>query len=140
MFVCHAGGSSGHGVRPSKRFVEWKEIVGRHGLRLSLEKTEMLWVGQQNKDVRLERKQLKQRDSFAYLGGAVCGASGSGDGRRIQAEANIRMEDSGRVMGDYIIYQKPKRKVLSLCIKPAYLCGLEIIAITSKITRESPSL
>ena len=28
---------------------EWKEIFGRHRLRVSLEKTEVLWVGQQKK-------------------------------------------------------------------------------------------
>ena len=31
------------------RLVEWKEIFGRHGLRVSLEKTGVLWVRQQNK-------------------------------------------------------------------------------------------
>ena len=32
-----------------ERLVKWKEIFGRHGLRASLEKTEVLWVGQQKK-------------------------------------------------------------------------------------------
>ena len=31
------------------RLVEWKEIFGRYGLRVSLEKTEVFWVGQQKK-------------------------------------------------------------------------------------------
>ena len=37
----------------------------------------MLWVRQQNKDldIRLDGKKLNQRDSFVYLGGAVCGDS-----------------------------------------------------------------
>ena len=30
-----------------ERLVDWKEIFGKHGLRVSLEKTEVLWVGQQ---------------------------------------------------------------------------------------------
>ena len=40
----------------------------------SLEKMEVLWVRQQKKDldVRLDGKKLNQRDSFVYLGGAVC--------------------------------------------------------------------
>ena len=55
------------------QLVEWKEIFGRHGLRVSLEKTAVLWVGQQKKD--LDQK-LNQRDSFVYLGGMVCGDGG----------------------------------------------------------------
>ena len=37
----------------------------------------MLWVGQQKKDldIRPDGKKLNQRDSFVYLGGAVCGDS-----------------------------------------------------------------
>ena len=34
-----------------EQLVEWKEIFGRHGLRVRLEKTEVLWVGQQKKDL-----------------------------------------------------------------------------------------
>ena len=45
-----------------EQWVEWKEIFGRHGLRVSLEKTEVLWVGQQNNDldIGLEVKKQKQ--------------------------------------------------------------------------------
>ena len=32
-----------------QRLVEWKEIFGRYGLRVSLEKTWVLWVGHQKK-------------------------------------------------------------------------------------------
>ena len=58
-----------------ERLVDWKEIFGKHGLRVSLEKTEVLWVGHQKKDIeiRLDGKKLNQRESFVYLGGAVCG-------------------------------------------------------------------
>ena len=54
-----------------ERLVDWKE----HGQRISLEKTEVLWVEQQKKDfdIKLDRKKLNQRDSFVYLGGAVYG-------------------------------------------------------------------
>ena len=57
-----------------------------------LEKTEVLNIGHQREelDIELEGKILNQRDSFVYLGGAVCG-----DGkterevrRRVQAGAN----------------------------------------------------
>ena len=56
-----------------EQLVEWKEIFGKHGLRVGLEKTEVLWVGQQKNDLdkRLDGKKLNQRDSFAYQGGAV---------------------------------------------------------------------
>ena len=57
-----------------------------------IEKTEVLHIGHQREelDIELEGKKLTQRDSFVYLGGAVCG-----DGkterevrRRVQAGAN----------------------------------------------------
>ena len=28
---------------------EWKEAFGKHGLKMSMEKTEVMWVGQQRK-------------------------------------------------------------------------------------------
>ena len=31
--------------------MKWKEIFGSYGQRISLEKMEVLWVGQQNKDL-----------------------------------------------------------------------------------------
>ena len=60
-------------------------------------------VEQQNKDldIRLEGEKLKQRDSFVYLGGVICGDGGiETDIRwRMQAGANalIKVEV---VMGD----------------------------------------
>ena len=43
-----------------EQLVDWKEIFGKHGLRVSLEKMEVLWVGQQIKDldIRLDGKIL----------------------------------------------------------------------------------
>ena len=67
---------------------------------LNLEKIEVLHIGHQREelDIELEGKILNQRDSFVYLGGAVCG-----DGkterdirRRVQAAANAwRAVDGG---------------------------------------------
>ena len=93
-----------------ERFVEWKDIHGRHGLRVSLEKTEVPWVGQQKKD--LDGKKLNQRDSFVYLGGAVCGDGGTETEirRRIQAGASARRIVE-RMMGDRHISQQLKGKV-----------------------------
>ena len=74
---------------------EWNGLFIKHGLKLNLEKAEVLYIGHQREelDIELEGKILNQRDSFVYLGGAVCG-----DGkterevrRRVQAG---RMESS----------------------------------------------
>ena len=74
---------------------EWNGLFTKHGLKLNLEKIEVLHIdrlGHQREelDIELEGKILNQRDSFVYLGGAVCG-----DGkterevrRRVQAAAN----------------------------------------------------
>ena len=71
---------------------EWNGLFTKHGLKLNLEKTEVLHIGHQREelDIELEGKILNQRDSFVYLGGAVCG-----DGttekelrRRVQAGTN----------------------------------------------------
>ena len=50
-----------------------------HGLKLNLEKTEVLHIGHQREElgIEMEGKKLTQRDSFLCRGGAVCG-----DGRR----------------------------------------------------------
>ena len=71
---------------------EWNGLFTSHGLKLNLEKTEVLHIGHQREelDIELEGKKLTQRVSFVYIGGAVCG-----DGkterevrRRVQAGAN----------------------------------------------------
>ena len=71
---------------------EWNGLFTKHGLKLNLEKIEVLHIGHQREelDIELEGKILNQMDSFVYLGGAVCG-----DGkterevrRRVQAAAN----------------------------------------------------
>ncbi len=71
---------------------EWNGLFTRHGLRINVEKTEVLHIGHQREElyIELEGKKLTQGDSFVYLGGAVCG-----DGkmerevrRRVQARAN----------------------------------------------------
>ena len=118
--------------------VEWKEIYDKHGLRVSLQKTEVLWVGQQKKYLeRLDGKKLNQRDSFVYLGGAVCGDGGTETEirRRIQAGASTWRKVEG-VMGARHMSRKLKGKVLNSCITPTYLYGLEIMAMTEKNKRD----
>ena len=49
---------------------EWNGLFTRHGLKVNLEKTEVLRIGHQRElDIELEGKKLSQRDSFVYLGG-----------------------------------------------------------------------
>ena len=117
-----------------EQLVDWKEIFGKRGLNVS-KKTEVLWVGQQKKDldIRLDGKNLNQRNSFVYLGGAVCGDGSTETDicRRVQAGASAWGKVEG-VMGDRHISRKLKGKVLNSCITPAYLDGLEIMAMTEK--------
>ena len=104
-----------------------------HGLKLNLEKTEVLHIGHQREelDIKLEGEKLTQRDSFVYLGGAVCG-----DGkterevrRRVQAGANAWRAVEG-VMADRRISNWLKGKVMSTCVTPACLYGTETLALT----------
>ena len=48
---------------------EWNGRFTRHGLKLNLEKTEVLHLGHQREepDIELEGKKLTQGDSFVYL-------------------------------------------------------------------------
>ena len=71
---------------------EWKGVFEKHGLRMSLEKTEVMWVGHQREElnIRLDGKEIKQVDGFVYLGGMVTedGHSAAEVRRRTQAVAN----------------------------------------------------
>ena len=105
----------------------------RHGLKLNLEKTEVLHIGHQKEelDIELEGKKLTQRDGFVYLGGAVCG-----DGktkrevrRRVQAGANAWRAVEA-LMTDRRISQRLKGKVMSTCVTRACLYGTETLALT----------
>ena len=71
---------------------EWNGLFTRHGLKINVEKTEVLHICHQSEalDIELEGKKLTQGHSVVCLGGAVCG-----DGktkrevrRREQAGAN----------------------------------------------------
>jgi len=47
---------------------EWKEAFHKHGLKISMEKTEVIWVRQQRKEmnIRLEGK-IRQGNMFQCL-------------------------------------------------------------------------
>ena len=112
---------------------EWNGLFTRHGLKINVEKTEVLHIGLQREelDIALEGKKLTHGDSFVYLGGAVCG-----DGkterevrRRVQAGANAWRAVEG-VMADRRISKRLKGKVMSTCVTPACLYGTETLALT----------
>ena len=98
---------------------EWKEAFGKHGLRMRMEKNEVLWVGQQRKymNIRLEGNLNRQENRFEYLGGTVTrdGKSEAEVWRRIQVGANAWRRVEGG-MADKIISRKLKRMVLMLCV------------------------
>ena len=54
---------------------EWKGVFEKHGLRMSLEKTEVMWAGHQREElnIRLDGKEIKQVDGSVYLGGMFMG-------------------------------------------------------------------
>ena len=79
---------------------EWKGVFEKHGLRMSLEKTEVMWVGHQREElnIRLDGKEIKQVDGFVYLGGRVMedGHSAAEVQRRTQAGANAWRKVKGK--------------------------------------------
>ena len=54
---------------------KWNGLFTRHGLKINIEKMEVLHVGHQREelDIELEGKKLTQGDSFVYLGVCVGG-------------------------------------------------------------------
>ena len=87
----------------NERRAEWKEAVKQHGLRVNLEKTEVLSIGAHREElnIKLEGRTIRQNNSFIYLGGAVSsdGRSETELRRRVQAEANAWRQVEG-VMSD----------------------------------------
>ena len=113
---------------------EWKGVFEKHGLRMSLEKTEVMRVGHQREElnVMLDGKEIKQVDGFVYLGMVTeDGHSTAEVRRRIQAGANAWRKVEG-VMLDRTISKKLKGKVLRTCVTPACLYGLETAALTEQ--------
>ena len=75
---------------------EWNGVFIKHGLKLNLEKTEVLHIGHQREelDIELEGKILNQWDNFVYLGGAVCGDGKTERGTSKSTGRSERMESS----------------------------------------------
>ena len=47
-----------------EQLIEWKDMFSTRGLRVSLEKTQVMWVGPGSWKYTWMEKKLKQRDSF----------------------------------------------------------------------------
>ena len=100
---------------------EWNEMFKKHGLKMNLDKTEVMSVGKQREElnIRLEGKDVKV-NNVMYLGGNIS-ENGHVDvevRRRMQAGANAWSNVEG-VMMDRKISRKLKRDVLDSCVVPA---------------------
>ena len=71
---------------------EWNGLFTRHGLKINLEKTEVMHIGHQREE--LEGKKLTQWDSFVYLGGTVCGNGKTDRGTSKSTGRSERVESS----------------------------------------------
>ena len=105
----------------------------KHGLKMNIDKTEVMWVGKQREElnIRLEEKDVKQVNNFVYLDGNIS-ENGRVDvvvRRRIQAGANAWRNVEG-VMVDRKISRKLKGNVLDSCVVPASTYGLETLALS----------
>ena len=51
----------------------WNDMFKKHGLKMNLDKTEMMWVGKQSEElnIRLKEKYIKQVKNCVYLGGHI---------------------------------------------------------------------
>ena len=89
-----------------------KEIFGKHGLIVTMEKIEALWVRQQNKnlDIREETETARQ---LCIPGWSGLWGRRHGDGNSQNASCSEFVKESG-----------------SACEVLAYLCPLETVAMT----------
>ena len=114
---------------------EWKDAFTQHGLRLNLDKTEVLSIGAHREElnIKLEGRTIRQNNSCIYHGGAVSsdGRSETEVRRRVQAGANALRQVEG-VMSDRHISQKLKWNVLGACVTPAMLYGLDTLLVSEK--------
>ena len=113
---------------------EWNDMFKKHGLKMNLEKTEVMWVGKHREElnIRLEGKDIKHVKNFVYLGGNISenGRVEVEVRRRIQAGANAWRNVEGVIM-DRKISRKLKGKVLDSCVVPASTYVLSIRAAST---------
>ena len=113
---------------------EWNGLLIKHGLKLNLDKTEVINIGHQREelDIEMEGKKRNQRDSFVDLGGAVCrdGKTAREVRRRVQAGANTWRPVEVVMTSGRRISKRLKGKVMSTCVTSACLYGNETLAMT----------
>ena len=118
-----------------KTLQEWSNTFRKHGLRMNLEKTEVMWIGEQEVDLHIvvDGKTIKQVNNFVYLGGTVCEDGGSSKEiqRRVQAGAAAWRRVEG-IMWDRRLEKQLKGKVLEACLVPACIYGLGTLALTER--------
>ena len=83
---------------------EWNQMFKKHGLKMNIDKTEVMWVGKQREELNigLEGRYIKQVKNFVYMGGYVS-ENGRVDvevRRRIQAGANAWRNVEGVMVED----------------------------------------
>ena len=118
-----------------KTLQEWSNTFRKHGLRMNLEKTEVMWIGEQEVDLHVvvDGKTIKQVNSFVYLGGTVCEDGGSSKEiqRRVQVGAAAWRRVEG-IMWDRKLKKQLKGKLLEACVVPACIYGLGTLALTER--------
>ena len=57
-----------------KTLQEWSNIFRKHGIRMNLEKIEVMWIGEQEVDLHVvvDGKNIKQLNHFVYNWAVVC--------------------------------------------------------------------
>ena len=104
---------------------EWKGVFKKLGMRMSLDKTEVMWVGHKREElnIKLDGKVIKQVVGFVYLGGMVMedGHSEVEVRCRIQAGANAWKKVEG-IMLDKKMSKELKGKVLRERVLQQHTC------------------
>ena len=112
---------------------EWKGVLEKHGLRMSLEETEVMWFGhQRERGVEHQRGWLRDQASGwlcvpwrnGYRGWTFSGRSATSDTSGSEylekgRESHVGQKNSKQLKG----------KVLRTCVTPGCLYGLETVAL-----------
>ena len=96
---------------------EWNNTFRNRGLRMILEKAEVIWRWTSCSHVVVDGKTIKQVNSFVYLGGTVCEDGGSS--KEIQRRVEAGAAEWRRVEG--IMWdRKLKKQLKEKCWKPVW--------------------
>ena len=105
---------------------EWNEMCKKHGLKMNLDKAEVMWVGKQREElnIMLESKDVKQVKNCVNLGGnisengRVSGCGGGGATQNTSRDEYMEKCSRGfRGNGGQKDFQKTKGE------GPGFLCG-----------------